>query len=270
MPAKLTQFKTDAWRKARPIILLGLLTLLAGCVPPPITTVPSTKIDSTITQISTYPALQMGLYNGDVTYAQLAQAGDFGLGTFDSLDGEMVALDGKFYQAKIDGSVALAAPTMKTPFADVHFFQRDQQVLLNEPLQNYDQFKAYLTKQLPSANRPYAFKITGTFPTLKIRSVGKQSEPYPPLQDAVAQQTVFELQHITGTLVGYTVPAYLSGISPTGYHFHFISADKQHAGHMLDGSLDKATIDIDYLESVRLLIPQDAIFQGTDFTKTQP
>ena len=259
----LTRFSKTTQRKALIFLLIGCLIFLAGCVPLP------ANMDETITQVSTYPALQMGLFDGNVTYAQLAQAGDFGLGTFDGLDGEMVALDGKFYQAKIDGSVRLADPKLETPFADVHFFHSKQQLVLNEALQNYDQLKAYLTKQVPTANRPYAFKITGNFPTLKIRSVGKQSEPYPLLKDAVAQQTVFELKNITGTLVGYSMPAYLGAVVVAGYHFHFISADKQHAGHMLEASLTKATVDIDYLESVKLLIPQDATFQGTDFSTPQ-
>jgi len=33
----------------------------------------------------------------------LKQYGDFGLGTFDGLDGEMIGLEGKFYQVKADG-----------------------------------------------------------------------------------------------------------------------------------------------------------------------
>ncbi|MCX6045741.1 MAG: acetolactate decarboxylase [Chloroflexi bacterium] len=263
-PFSSTPFGKNVRQKSLLIVFLGLFTL-AGCVPPPVTIAPSAKNDSAITQVSIYSGFQTGLYDGDVTYAQLAQMGNFGLGTFNSLDGEMVALDGKFYQAKIDGSVQVVDPQMKTPFADVHFFHSQQQVQLNESLQNYDQLKAYLTKQLPSANRPYAFKITATFPTLKIRSVGKQNQPYPLLQDAVAQQTVFELQNITGTLVGYSMPDYLSGVSPTGYHFHFISADQQHAGHMLDCSLNAAMIEIDYLETVTLLIPQNAPFQEANF-----
>jgi acetolactate decarboxylase len=250
-------------RKYLLILFICCFAGLSGCAPLP------SKTYGVITQVSTYPALQRGLYHGEVTYAQLAQVGDFGVGTFDGLDGEMIALDGKFYQAKTDGSVRLADPTVKTPFADVHFFRSQQQLHLNEPVQNYDQLKAYLAKQLPTTNRPYAFKITSNFPTLKIRSVAKQSEPYPPLTAAVAQQTVFELHNITGTLVGYTMPDYLGGIGVAGYHFHFISGDKQHGGHLLDCSLTEATVEIDYLDKVTLFIPQNAAFQGTDFTKPQ-
>jgi acetolactate decarboxylase len=47
-------------------------------------------------QTSTIAALLDGAYDGDVTFAELAERGDFGLGTLDGCDGEMIALDGSF------------------------------------------------------------------------------------------------------------------------------------------------------------------------------
>ncbi|MCA1738575.1 MAG: acetolactate decarboxylase, partial [Actinobacteria bacterium] len=35
-----------------------------------------------------------GNYDGELTFAELGARGDFGLGTFDALDGEMIGLDG--------------------------------------------------------------------------------------------------------------------------------------------------------------------------------
>jgi acetolactate decarboxylase len=120
---------------------------------------------------------------------------------------------------------------------------------------------------LPAANHPYAFKITSTLATLKLRSVPKQSEPFPSLTNVIAQQTTFDLRNLTGTLVGYWTPEYLGSLNATGYHLHFISDDKQRGGHMLDCSLAEAIIDIDDLDSVMLLIPQNTAFQQTDFTQ---
>jgi len=254
------------------VLLVCMLATLASCgATPPTSASPPVAAQNaeTLTQVSTYPALQRGQFDGDVTYAQLAQAGDFGLGTFDGLDGEMIALDGVFYQAKADGSVAVADKTMETPFADVHFFRSSQQLQIKATLQNFDQLKAYLTKQLPSPNLPYGIKISGTFASLKWRSVPKQQMPYPPLAEAITHQIVFEERNISGTLVGYALPEYLGGIAVAGYHFHFISTDKRHGGHVLDISLTEATVDIDPLESVKLLIPQNTTFQHTDFSKPQ-
>lgn len=258
----------------RLVVLICTLSTLAACGTAPSTsaTLPTSSAATapdaeTLTQVSTYPALQMGQFDGDVSFAQLAQAGDFGLGTFDNLEGEMIALDGVFYQAKADGSVSVADKALETPFADVHFFHSSQQAQITQAVPNLDQLKAALAKLLPSTNRPYAFKISGTFPTLKLRSVPKQAQPYPTLAAAVAKQIVFDQQNISGTLVGYALPAYLGSIGVAGYHFHFISSDKLHGGHVLDVSLKTATVDIDYLESVKLMIPQNATFQQTDFSK---
>lgn len=250
--------------------LVMVVVALASCsaAPAAAPTEPAAAPDTeTLTQVSTYPALQLGEFDGETTFAELARNGDFGLGTFDGLDGEMIALDGVFYQALSDGSVRVADPTAETPFADVHFFRSTQQVKLQQTLQSVDELTAYLTKQLPSQNRPYAFKINGTFSTIAFRSVPKQAAPYPPLQEAVAQQKRFEEQNIRGTLVGYMLPAYLGGVSLPGYHFHFISDDRRRGGHMLQMTLSEATVDIDYLENIKLVIPQNDTFQQTDFAK---
>ncbi len=57
----------------------------------------------TLFQTSTVDALLEGKYEGDVSFAELGDRGDFGLGTFDALDGEMICLDGTFFQVKADG-----------------------------------------------------------------------------------------------------------------------------------------------------------------------
>src|SRR2546427_6845181 len=72
-------------------------------------------------QASTIGALLQGAYNGDVTFAELAQHGDLGLGTLNGLDGEMIAVDGRFYRADIDGAVHEVNPSTKTPFAVLVF-----------------------------------------------------------------------------------------------------------------------------------------------------
>src|SRR5215213_11266570 len=73
----------------------------------------------TLFQTSTIDALLDGNYDGDVSFAELAERGDFGLGTLDALDGEMVALDGSFYQIGADGRVYPADRRTRTPFAVV-------------------------------------------------------------------------------------------------------------------------------------------------------
>ena len=70
-------------------------------------------------QTSTMAALLAGIYDGDLTISELLRHGDFGLGTFNHLDGEMVVLDGTCYHLRADGSASIAAGQDKTPFAAV-------------------------------------------------------------------------------------------------------------------------------------------------------
>ena len=70
----------------------------------------------TLYQVSTATALVQGIYQGAVRVGTLREHGDLGLGTFENLDGEMVIVDGQFFQARSDGSVRECheiAPTLK-------------------------------------------------------------------------------------------------------------------------------------------------------------
>ncbi|MBV8810544.1 MAG: acetolactate decarboxylase, partial [Acidobacteriaceae bacterium] len=58
----------------------------------------SSKLDQrgapVVFQVSTLDALSLGLYQGVYAIAALKQRGDFGLGTFEGIDGEMTILNG--------------------------------------------------------------------------------------------------------------------------------------------------------------------------------
>ena len=77
----------------------------------------------TLFQTSTVDALLEGKYDGDVSFADLAGRGDFGLGTLDALDGEMIALGGDFFQVRADGRAYPIGEHARTPFAVVTFFE---------------------------------------------------------------------------------------------------------------------------------------------------
>jgi len=90
-------------------------------------------------QTSTIDALLEGVYDGDITFGELKKYGDFGLGTFNGLDGEMLELDGRAYQIKTDGVAYAVNDSMKTPFAVVTFFEPDETIFLNRTM-NQTQF----------------------------------------------------------------------------------------------------------------------------------
>ena len=217
-------------------------------------------------QTSTLQALMAGIYDGNLTFAELAHHGDFGIGTFDGLDGEMIELDGKFYQIRADGRVLPVSGAMKTPFAEVTFFKATKTHLLEKPL-TYQQLTDYITTLLPSPNFIYAIKISGFFPYVKTRSVPRQPKPYPPLAEVAKNQSVFEFTKVKGVIVAFRYPQYLSGVNLAGYHCHFISADRQHGGHLLDCRVEGATVAVDTIPNLDLRLPQTQAFLQTDFTK---
>lgn len=211
-------------------------------------------------QVSTATALMAGVYEGSMTLADLKHYGDFGLGTFEKLDGEMVFLNGKFHQIKNDGIASSVDDQVKTPFAVVTSFEKEQSIPLTGEI-NYQELQQQINKKLPTLNLPYAIRIQGTFPYLKVRSVPKQSIPYPPLDVALKEQSIFELQNIQGTLVGFRLPQYLKGANIAGYHFHFISKDQKKGGHLLDGKFMNPVADIETLDDWQIMLPKNASFK---------
>mgnify|MGYP002713031785 CR=1 FL=1 len=76
----------------------------------------------TVFQNSLMSALLDGIYDGEMTIGQILSKGNFGLGTFDGLDGEMIILDGTCYQLRSDGTATIADLEQKSPFAQVTNF----------------------------------------------------------------------------------------------------------------------------------------------------
>lgn len=235
-----------------------LLVLFAGC-----SSIPT----DTVYQTSTIDALLAGVYDGDLTLKQVLEHGGFGIGTFDHLDGEMILLDGTVYQVKADGKVYTPAKTMKTPFATVCRFSKDGASVIDAGT-DFDSLMALIDKQAPNKNLFYAIKITGEFRYMKTRSVPGQKKPYPPLKEITKNQPVFEMDNISGTIVGFRCPPYVKGINVPGYHLHFISEDRKQGGHILAFKTSDTRLELDMLDQYFLKLPSNAEdFALTDLSK---
>jgi acetolactate decarboxylase len=195
-------------------------------------------------QVSAMDLLMNGSYGGITSAKDLKAHGDFGIGTFEGLDGEMIVLDGTVYQARSDGVVRAMDDSASIPFAEVTYFDADRNIALSGHY-NYSTITAAIDEKLPSKNDFYAVRIHTTFTYLKVRSPPAQHEPYPALSEALKNQSVFELNNVPGTIVGYYTPAYARGIGSPGFHFHFISDDHKSGGHVLDLGADDAIVVLD-------------------------
>jgi acetolactate decarboxylase len=243
----------------RSALIAVLLILLLTC------TVSLAAGQKVLFQASTLQALMNGVYDGDFSFGDLTKHGDFGLGTFEALDGEMVGLDGKFYQVKTDGKAYPVSPTQKTPFGEVTFFKADKTLELNGT-PDLKQLEQHLSTRLPSENFPYAIKITGKFSYIKTRSDPRQARPYPPLAEVARHQKVFEFRDVDGIIVGFFHPRYLAGVNVTGYHFHFLTADRRAGGHLLDCRFQQARVELSRIDDFQLRLPHTAEFSRTDLS----
>jgi len=214
-------------------------------------------------QISTINALLEGIYDGEITFKELKQHGDLGLGTFNALDGEMLMLEGEIYQVKADGKVYPAADSMKTPFSAVTFYEEDKTLVLDSTL-DYNSLEKFLDKILPTENIIYAIKIEGAFKYVRTRSVPAQEKPYLPLSEVVKNQPEFEFHNINGKLVGFRLPDYLNGINVPKYHLHFITEDKTGGGHLLECKTGRIKIGIDFTDKIFISLPETKEFYDAD------
>jgi acetolactate decarboxylase len=204
-------------------------------------------------QASLLSALMSGMYEGDVTYGEIARHGDFGLGTFNHLDGEMVALDGTFYQLRSDGSARLVTPDQKTPFAAVMFFYPEQELDVAEPMS-----KEELVRLLEKATNPELFtaiRVDGLFDEIRTRTAQRQIKPFPPLAQATKNQAEQISTNVEGSLVGFRTPAYAQGIGVAGFHLHFLRQDRQAGGHALDYRFRRGKIQFCTAHDLRLELP---------------
>jgi acetolactate decarboxylase len=216
-----------------------------------------------IFQNSTINALLEGLYDGSMTFGDLRQHGDFGLGTFNALDGEMIAFDGAFYQVKADGIAYPVADDQQTPFATVLFFRPTLTRTLKGPL-DYQQFQEIVDKLVDGPNLFYAVRVDGQFASVKTRSVPRQAKPYAPLVEVAETQPVFHLENVTGTLAGFRFPDFARGLNVPGFHLHFLTADRKSGGHVLDLTLEQGELAVDASAQFHLELPTDAAFRHAD------
>ncbi len=228
----------------------------------------SSSNKSTIVQVSTIDALLTGLYDGVIPLQKIIQYGNFGIGTFDKLDGEMIILDGIVYQIKADGKVYRPAEDLTTPFFTVTNYSQPAFTYTHSST-TFNNFEKSLDDSIKNKNLFYTVRVSGNFKYVKTRSVPSQTKPYIPLSEVTKNQSLFEKENVSGTIVGFRVPSFASGINVPGYHLHFISDDKTFGGHVLDLSFENCKAEILPLYNFKLILPESSEFGEVDFNKNR-
>ncbi|MGN0918271.1 MAG: acetolactate decarboxylase [Oxalobacter sp.] len=211
----------------------------------------------TLYQLSRLSSLTEQLeYEGLVKAADLEKYGDFGVGAPCRL-GELNILDGKVYQALYDGSIIETDLTQTIPFAQLTHFKTDFSHQLGLAVDIAD-FEAQLDQLIEPHGKDvfYAVRIHGQFPMMLCRSVYFQKKPFKSMAKIMAEDQVKTTWHdVSGTLISIYGPDFMHPVSPTGWHFHFISDDKKLGGHVLDLQVASASADFDRVSRFVLMLP---------------
>jgi acetolactate decarboxylase len=209
-------------------------------------------------QVSTLDALLQGIYDGSFTVGQLKQQGDFGLGTYAGLDGEMIVVDGHYYHMRSNGVLSESTDDEIAPFAAVTRFKPGVQFTVNQA--TLSDLSTLIDAVLPSKNFFYAIRIHGTFTAMTTRAIPMQFLPYPPLAVLVPIESMFNYTNVVGTAVDIRSPVFVSGINQAAHHYHFVSDDLKAGGHSLAFTTGRVTVEIQTLRRYALWLPNDEPF----------
>lgn len=214
-------------------------------------------------QTSTLDALLEGDFDGDLTFAELAEHGDLGLGTLNGLDGEMIALDGRFLRADVDGAITEVPRAARTPFAVVTFFAPTVSFAVDGSL-DHDAFVKEIDRHAPPGSPVCAVRADGVFDLVRARSVPRHEPPYPSLTEIAHEQHVFEFSDVEGTIVGFRFPHYAQGLEVAGYHLHFVDAARRRGGHVLTCRPRRVDVQVDHARELHVELPPGTALGAPD------
>lgn len=223
------------------------------------------KDTGAVFQLSTMTSLLAGVYNGAMNFDQIREHGDFGIGTFDHLDGELIGFDNRFYRLRSDGTATPLKSEDLTPFCSLTYFRPQIEKTFTAPIDKAS-FEKELHKLVPSDNLFYAYRIDGIFKEVSTRTVAYQEKPVP-MTEAVKTQPIFHFENKKGTIVGFWTPTFAQGIAVAGFHFHFIDEELTGGGHVLDYVLDHGTLQIDKKTHQSLYTPETESFLKANLSR---
>lgn len=219
----------------------------------------------TLFQVSTSGALVSGVFGGVVSTAVILEHGDFGLGTFAHLDGEMIVVDGRVYQAKGDGEVLEAGPDAQAPFAVVTRFDPEIDTTI-AAAPTLKRLYELCDAQRASSNLFFAVRLDGRFDSVRTRAVSPPKENSR-LVDAAKEQHEFTFDDVEGTLVGIWSPGFSTALSVPGYHLHFLSEDRTKGGHLLECASRELRLRLEKLTDFHLALPSTEPFLKADLSR---
>jgi acetolactate decarboxylase len=220
---------------------------------------------ATLFQVSTAGALVEGLFDGVVTIATLKEHGDTGLGTFDELDGEMVAIGGQFYRVTAEGAVTEVRDDATVPFAVMTRFHPDR-TATSGTVEGFGSLAAALDALRATDNMFHAAVVEGRFDHVRTRAACKAAHGETLVQ-ATSHQSEFEFHGVNGTMVGFWSPSFVRTLNVAGWHLHFLTTGRDGGGHVLDCTASGLTLKAQQLPDARVAMPETAAFLRADLSR---
>jgi acetolactate decarboxylase len=134
------------------------------------------------------------------------------------------------------------------------------------PIASFKDLEACCDHYRKSGNIFYAIRLDGRFKRVRTRAVNPPQQGTR-LVDASKVQSEFSFTDIEGSLVGLWSPGFSSAFSVAGYHFHFISSDRRHGGHLLDVQTGRLRLRVEALTDFHLALPSSEAFLKADLSK---
>ncbi len=207
-------------------------------------------------QVQMVQSLLDGNYEGDVTIGELRDKGSFGIGTIQGLDGELVVVDGDFWNIDIEGASRLATDDQHVPFAVLTDLQVDVTIDLPSRMTK-EQVQERIHEVLDDPGGIYAVRFDGRFEHVQFRSVRHQEPPYRPFAEVLeTDQQIFERSGLDAVMVGFHFPDRAEGVNFPGWHFHMVDASRSTGGHVYDFVLEHATVGVGRMRRVHLELPE--------------
>lgn len=197
-----------------------------------------------------------GLYGGTMTVGELLQYGDLGIGTLDSIDGELIIVDGKAYQAKSTGEQleVVEVPNDATvPYAAIVPHQAE--VIFRQRFEmNDEELEKRIESYYDGENLFRSIKIHGDFAHMHVRMIPRSTGERRFAEVAVSQPE-YSADNVSGTIVGFWTPEIFNGVSVAGYHLHFISDDLTFGGHVMDYVIKEGIVELGAVDQLDQRFP---------------
>ncbi|NLW77505.1 MAG: acetolactate decarboxylase [Methanomicrobiales archaeon] len=224
----------------RVLLLFGVVSLSIGGFS---TYADEPDVQPVMYQVSAFAVLEDGNYSEIITVNDLNKYGNFGVGGFEDMDGELSQIDGITYKIRSDGEVLIPSGDTGVCFANTIVFDPEISYQLNTSMDK-DTLLKNIEDSFPDKDSIYAFRVDGVYENMTVRSVPMQDEPYPPLTSVINNQSVFILQNISGSITGFWFPEWMQGVNYAGFHPHFITDSRDAGGHILGLLSKQVTVSI--------------------------